>query len=852
MFDFLFKRKPKKSAPSVPAPVIAQTSPPPTAARDAALALARTLQQDEAASIAFLLTCDFADARLTAAQTVQSVAGLHTVLAAMRNTDRRVAKLMQTRLDVLESQRKLQVLASACIADASHVLADTRLTPNQVSELDRRWQALTAVPESVQQEFDAIRTALADRLVAQATLQRSAMDALARLRALPAQAAQFTPDALRLVLTSLDADIAGYQQSPEVSALPKQLLAQCEQAARELRSSLSAIEQQHAARASRCSLLDEWEAAPAESLQQAVLRRSWNGLPAFTDPEQLVEQRFAALLAQVVAAQPVIEPAAQPVKSATPSASAIPESEQKRIFLAALQAMEQALDEGSLQVAAEADKRVRALNLATLRLTDAQGAQLSRLRAELGRLQGWARWGGNVSREELQKAAEALPAQELAIGELAKKIGSLRERWKSLDLSAGPAPKELWHGFDTACTSAYAPVAEHFGKLAEERQKNLALAAELVAGIHLQADALAASAEPDWKVVALSCQRHVQSWQKLGPTERKEKKKLDTAFNDAMQRLREPLSVVRAAEIALREQLIGDAASLSATDRGALDTLRALQERWQECARGLPLERNDEQALWVRFRAACDAAFAKRKEAAAGADAERQQNLQTREALCIVLESAGAEPVSDAAGLLRETAAAWGRAGAVPRAAEEALEARYRAASAVVQRQIDAVRHRRDNAAQLALQAKLELCQQLETAVANGEDTSGIAQMAGQWQALPALAAPLERVLGQRFEQARIAAANADDAYAATLSANRDVLALELLRFEILLSLDSPAGLARERLRLQVDVLQASLKSGQKVVTGQAGVLLLCGLPALVDAGMAARFQRVLEKLVAG
>ena len=56
----------------------------------------------------------------------------------------------------------------------------------------------------------------------------------------------------------------------------------------------------------------------------------------------------------------------------------------------------------------------------------------------------------------------------------------------------------------------------------------------------------------------------------------------------------------------------------SANFRHTLDKLRGLQERWQEQAKALPLERKVEQALWQRFRAACDAIFearnAKRKE----------------------------------------------------------------------------------------------------------------------------------------------------------------------------------------------------------------------------------------------
>ncbi len=828
MFDFLFKRKPK--TPPTPAVVAAPVVVAPTAAREAAVGAAKALQHDEAASVAFLIACDFADARLLAAQAVHSVPALQQVLAAVRNTDRRVAKLMQTRLDQLDAQRKLLALATTCIADADRLATGTALTPNQVSELDRRWQALKLVPETEQQAFATSRATLGTRLAAQASLQRAVIDTLAQLRALPGEQ---PPEVVRATLDTLVASLADYRLSADITAVPKHLLVQCDEAAQALRTSLVAFEQRHAASLARLALLEEWEAAAPGSLQESTLRRGWQGEVAAE-----WQQRFDELLQRVIAARPV---------NVAPVISVLPVSDQKPVFIAALQAMEQALDEGSLQIAAEADKRLRSLDLAALRPSEAQSAQLSRLRAELGRLQGWARWGGNVSREELQKAAEALPEQSLAIAELAKKIGSLRERWKSLDVSAGPAPKELWHGFDAACTTAYAPVAGHFGKLAEERQANVGVATGMIAEMQRNADALVGVEQPDWKAVALFCQRSLQSWQRLGPTERKEKKRLDTEFNAVLQRLRAPLDAIRASEIREREQMIAEVAALSANDRSALDTLRALQDRWQERAKALPLERNDEQGLWTRFRAACDTVFARRKEAASEADAGRQDNLHAKEALCVALEQAGELAIPQVVNLLRDTASAWHRAGPVPRAAESAVDTRYRQAVNALQQQVDHAQRAGDALAKQAILSKLRLCQQVESALVGGGDAAALQD---QWQALPTLAAPFERGLGQRFGQAQIAAQQADTTYAETLEANRIVLDRELLRMEIVLSLDSPVDLMRERLQLQVEVLQAALKSAEPVATEQQMLVALCNLPALADDTATQRLQRVLERVL--
>src|SRR5206468_6611664 len=168
-----------------------------------------------------------------------------------------------------------------------------------------------------------------------------------------------------------------------------------------------------------------------------------------------------------------------------------------------------------------------------MRLTPQQSDRLAHLRAELKRLSDWARWGGNVSREELIRNVEALPTQNLPMSELAKKVGSTRDRWKALDSLSGAAPKSLWERFDAACTAAYAPAAAHFKHLAEERHSNAARGEKLVEEARAEVARLQ-SGEAEWKHVAGTVQRLRLAWSHLGAIDRKEKKRLDGLFTDAL------------------------------------------------------------------------------------------------------------------------------------------------------------------------------------------------------------------------------------------------------------------------------------------------------------------------------
>jgi hypothetical protein len=449
---------------------------------------------------------------------------------------------------------------------------------------------------------------------------------------------------------------------------------------------------------------------------------------------------------------------------------------------------------------------------------------------------------------------EALPTQNLAMSELAKKVGSMRERWKALDSLSGAAPKSLWERFDAACTAAYAPAAAHFRHLADERHANAARGQALIEEANAEIGRLQ-SGEAEWKHVAGTVQRLRLAWSHLGAIDRKEKKRLDQLFADALNTLQGPLEEQRKGEMTEREAIIDEAAAIDPHDRYALDTMRALQQRWQEHARALPLERKSEQALWQRFRAVCDDVFQRRKESMHEADIERRAHEAAKEAISARLEAAAPEVTPATAGrLLRDAATEWQAIGPVPRAHEARVEKRYHAAVALVQKQLDAARQAAGIAQAAQLRDKLRLVQELEQRVA-GEgalDTDWEAR----WSALPALEADLERALRSRFEAALRASQDGRDTYAQLLERNRDTLLHELLRAEIRAGIDSGPEFARERLKLQVEVLQSSLKSGHKSgqkaqapATPAAQLRELAALPALLDDRTASRIEQLFMRL---
>jgi hypothetical protein len=813
-------------------------------ARERQAAQLKAIGSDEAAVAEFILQSPFSELRLAAAELLHGREHLERVYGAMRNVDRRVAKLVHGRLDAIRHHEAELRRAEDTLAQARAMLADALLTPNHVGELDRKWSVIRA-PE-LAADFEAVRAQLGARLEAQVQLQRAMIDRLTTLRQLDGQGLDAA--ALGEALARLQQEQTAALADPGHPSLPRALVGEVSNELARLTASLATAEKDAAALAARDAALAAWTAQPQEELSPDVLRREWQRLPAMpaNAAGEALQARFDALLASFPQAirKPKTVQAAAPADSST---APVKDKGADQAFLDQMEALEAALQQGSLGTAAEIDKSLKEAKDKGVRLTGAQLEHLTHLRADLKRLSDWARWGGNVSREELVKTVETLATQNLAMGELAKKVGSMRERWKALDTLSGPAPRSLWERFDAACSAAYAPAAAHFRQLADERHANAARGQALVDEAQAEIANLQQD-NADWKHVSATVQRLRTAWSHLGAVDRKEKKRLDGLFSEALTTLQRPLENQRKVEVAVREQLIEEVHKLDPNERHAVDMLRELQSRWQDHARALPLERKAEQALWQRFRAACDVLFAARKEHAHAADSERRTHEAAKEALCARLEAAAPDATpSNVARMLREAAAEWQAIGPVPRAHEARVEGRYQAAVAQVQAQVAQVRRAADTVLAGVVRDKLRLIQALETALAAPDSNAGTHTQGDDWRARWAALAPVdggyEPILQKRFDAA-LAALEGDRAtYARQLQENRPRLLNDLLRLEIAAGIDSGAEFARDRLRLQVEVLQSSLKSGQKPGGNTAELRALLALPALADVRTETRIE---------
>jgi exonuclease SbcC len=776
---------------------------------------------NELALIDLLTQCDFADGRFHAAQKITSQSGIEKVLPAMRKLDKRVAKLLQARLDEKSQQEQRERAARACIDAVESLLQHTVILSNQVVELDKQYAKLSLLSPELVALFQEKRQILAQRLDQQVQLQQRLLGVLHEVETVADHAAIELEEKFSIWQATIDACVADQY----AASLPKNLL-------NESQSKLKALQE------------------------------NWRGAQQHRNQTQDHLSSIDLMTNDDLAPEPVQMPAKSAIKKTSkPTLSLSIEQIESN-----LQQMEVALEQGSVQDARKFDRELREVdtkqNYANLVLSMSLKERINLARKELLHLLSWAKWSGNASRDELVNTAEGLAGLKLSPKEIVGTVSALREQWKQTETNSGSASKEMWTRFDAACNAAYAPAAQFFNELNEQRKINVAQADTMLQEWRVQVQTLlspteTANAQPDWKRVSGSILQMQQSWRALGPVDRKEKKRLDSDFDTMLAPLRQALIQRQKEEVNAREELILAATQLESAQNTPLDQLRQLQQRWQAQAANVPLPRKEEQALWERFRAACDAVFDKKRAHAESADKQRQENLQAKEKVCLDLQQAQQNDLSTSSQLtemISNAKTAWRQYGQVPRAEEQRIEQRFQTLLDALQQQLQQLQSKVQQEKSQIVLTKIEICLQLELLLLNpSPEATALLALKQAWSATPLPNSLISKSLQQRFNQVcnvleALPSEGDIEQRRQQMQAHRPAFDDALLHLEILLGLDSPADLSRERLQKQVEVLQSSLKNGQD--QKQQGEMLnqLLNLPLMPELVVQQRMQNVLAR----
>lgn len=343
-------------------------------------------------------------------------------------------------------------------------------------------------------------------------------------------------------------------------------------------------------------------------------------------------------------------------------------------------------------------------------------------------------------REGKERAADKLAALEKVCASLegAKKSSKLRSAERKLQqgqstyaslspLPSGGEAARLVARYEEAHQALFIRVQELREADEWERWANLPRREELVA----KAEALLAS--DDDKNRAAKLKELQAEWKSVGPVPQKKGQELWEKFKDTCDKVyarvkehRAHLSeeygenLERKRELCERVEALVDSTDWDAT----AEEIKRLQGEWKSIG---PVPRKHSNAIWKRFRAACDQFFERRKPHLDKILEGQLDNLKKKQSLCEQAEKlAESTDWEETAEALRQLQRDWRRIGHVPRKDVATVGKRFRTACDLFfqRRQEERDRERREYEEQLgALQTRIEEVEQ-SAGAATGDDSA--------------------------------------------------------------------------------------------------------------------------------
>jgi len=282
---------------------------------------------------------------------------------------------------------------------------------------------------------------------------------------------------------------------------------------------------------------------------------------------------------------------------------------------------------------------------------------------------------------ELCKKAELLVEDKDAVKAF-NELQKLHEEWKEIGPVSKENREEIWERFKAATSKVNKRHQDFFSNLKEEQKANLKAKTEICE----LAEAIAAEEVTDsnkWNALSKKMAALQTKWKSIGFAARKDNQKIYDRFRAACDKFYNAKRVfytefknVMQENLKKKEELCIQAEQIKDTDdwKKGTDQLINLQNVWKTIG---PVARKQSDAVWKRFRAACDEFF-DRKAKHFGAEGEKfEENLAAKKAVIEEIKnytSNGPESDKEA---LENFLSKWNSIGFVPFKEKDSLQKEF-------------------------------------------------------------------------------------------------------------------------------------------------------------------------------
>ena len=282
----------------------------------------------------------------------------------------------------------------------------------------------------------------------------------------------------------------------------------------------------------------------------------------------------------------------------------------------------------------------------------------------------------------LCEQAEAL-ILEPSVVEAFHKLQKLHDEWRETGPVANEYKETLWERFKAASSRINKQHQEHFETLKGEQVRNLELKTELCAATE-ELSAQPLTTRKEWNKASDRLLEIQKTWKTIGFAPKKDNNRIYERFRTACDRFFEAKRQFYAGmktemehNLQQKTEICEAAESLMNSEewKKTTDELIALQARWKQIG---AVSRRHSDAIWKRFRAACDKFFERKASHFASVDGEHEENLQKK--LALLAEMAEADVKAGGYEVIREFQRRWGEIGFVPIKQKDSIQKKYKAA----------------------------------------------------------------------------------------------------------------------------------------------------------------------------
>ena len=285
----------------------------------------------------------------------------------------------------------------------------------------------------------------------------------------------------------------------------------------------------------------------------------------------------------------------------------------------------------------------------------------------------------------LCERAEALENEQNIVVAF-KELQKLHDEWKEI----GPVAKEhresIWERFKAVTSVINKKHQHYFEQMKEEQRKNLEAKTVLCEKAEVIAQTVP-SESSDWNTLSKQMENLQAQWKNVGFAAKKENQKIYDRFREACDKFYNSkreyyanFKNVMQDNLKIKEQLCEQAEALMQSDdwKKATDQLISLQKQWKEVG---PVARKQSDAVWKRFRAACDFFFENKAKHFDKVDEQYAGNLEQKLALIDEVKAYKVgETREDDITAMREFQNRWNAIGFVPFKDKEKIQKEFNAA----------------------------------------------------------------------------------------------------------------------------------------------------------------------------